>query len=182
MVAAELATFLTELFNRSMSAGHFPATFKEAFITPAIKKPGLDAMDAQSYHPVSNLTVESKLLERIVARQLKCYLQSFDLLPSLQSGFQPGHSTETVVLRVMSDLLEAVDNGDVAALVLLDLSAAFDTVDHHVCEVYISPHCRQAPALPNVKLGIRGQLTDVITCVKFLVNQFRGYGVPTDQS
>jgi len=48
MVVAELAPFLTELFNRSMSAGHFPATFKDAFITPAIKKPGLDAMDAQS--------------------------------------------------------------------------------------------------------------------------------------
>ena len=85
----------------------------------AIKKPGLDAMDAQSYRPIYNLTVVSKLLERIVARQLKSYLQSFDLLPSLQSGFRPGHSTETAVLRVMADLLEAVDSGDVAALVLV---------------------------------------------------------------
>ena len=54
------------------------------------------------------------------------------IITSLQSGFRPGHSTETVVLRVMSDLLEAVDSGDVAALVLLDLSAAFDTVDHNI--------------------------------------------------
>jgi len=57
------------------------------------------------------------------------YLQSADLLPANQSGFRPGHSTETAVLQVLSDILVAVDRGDVAALILLDLSAAFDTVD-----------------------------------------------------
>jgi len=60
------------------------------------------------------------------------YLSSTNLLPSLQSGFRPGHSTETAVLRVLSDILQAVDQGDVAALILLDLSAAFDTVDHPI--------------------------------------------------
>ena len=57
---------------------------------------------------------------------------SANLLPSLQSGFRPGHSSETAVLRVLSDLLEAVDDGDVAILVLLDLSTAFDTIDHSI--------------------------------------------------
>ena len=70
-----------------------------------------------------------KLFERLVARQLMDYA---DLLPSLQSGFRPGHSTETAILRVLSDILQAVDRGDSAALVLLDLSAAFKTVDNKI--------------------------------------------------
>ena len=63
-----------------------------------------------------NLSVISKLLGRLVAK-----LRSADILPSLQSGFRPGHSTETATLRVFSEnILDAIDSGDVAALVLLD--------------------------------------------------------------
>ena len=78
------------------------------------------------------MSVRSKLLERLVVRQLSHFLSSADLLPSLQSGFRPGHSTETAILHVISELLSAVDHGNFAALTLLDLSAAFDTVDHDI--------------------------------------------------
>jgi len=60
------------------------------------------------------------------------YLSSADLLPTLQSGFWPSLSTETAVLPVLSDILLAVDRGDLVALVLQDLSATFDTVDHAI--------------------------------------------------
>ena len=105
---------------------HFPNYFRHAFITPIVKKPNLDPTDVSSYRPISNLPVLSKLLERLVVRQLLDYLTSMDLLPTLQSGFRAGHSTETAIVRVLSDIILAVDRGDVAALVLLDLSAAFD--------------------------------------------------------
>jgi len=60
------------------------------------------------------------------------YLSSTNLIPPLQSGYRQSHSTETAVLRVLSDILQAVDNGDLAALVLRNMSAAFDTVDHSI--------------------------------------------------
>ena len=87
-------------------------------------------MDVKSYRPISNLSVLSKLLERLVARQLIDYLTASRLLPDLQSAYRAHHSTETAVLKVLSDILLAVDKGDLAVLTLLDLSAAFDTVDH----------------------------------------------------
>jgi len=127
-----IAPFVAELFNRSLASGRFPAGFKEASITPVMKKSGLDPTDASSYRPISNLSVLSKLLERIVVRQLITYLTDAGLLPPLQSGFRPGHSTESAILFVLSDILLAVDHGDFAALVLLDLSVAFDTVDHNI--------------------------------------------------
>ena len=70
-IADVIAPFIVEMFNRSLSEGHFPAVFKEAFITPVMKKPGLiDAADTSSYRLISNLPVLSKLLERLVVRQL----------------------------------------------------------------------------------------------------------------
>ena len=92
----------------------------------------MDPADVRSYRPISNLSVVSKLLERLVARQLLDYLNKYGLLPRLQSAYRVGHSTETAVLKVLSDILLAIDSGDLSALVLLDLSAAFDTVDHDV--------------------------------------------------
>ena len=131
-VVDEIAPFLTELINRSLASGQFPAIFKLALITPIVKKTGLDATEPKSYRPISNLPVVSKLLERVVARQLVQYVTAAGLLPTLQSGFRSFHSTETAVLKVLSDIYHAVDQGDIVALLLLDLSAAFDTVDHPI--------------------------------------------------
>ena len=104
--------------------------FQSAYICPLIKKSGLDEEDAKNYRLISNLPVASKLLERLVAQQLIKYLSDHNLLPDRQSAYRVFRSTETVIAHVLSDILTAMDKGDIAALTLLDLSAAFDTVDH----------------------------------------------------
>ncbi|HSN23899.1 MAG TPA: reverse transcriptase family protein, partial [Methylomicrobium sp.] len=127
-----LAPFLVQVFNQSLALGVVPDAFKAAYITPLLKKSDADPADAKSYRPISNLSILSKLLERLVARQLLDFLTMARLLPDLQSAYRAYHSTETAVLKVLSDILLAVDSGDIAILTLLDLSAAFDTVDHQI--------------------------------------------------
>lgn len=127
-----LAGFITEMFNRSIAEGHLPKSQKVAYVIPHLKKRGLDESDFKSYRPVSNLSLIAKLLERFVASQLNEFLLSTDALPMLQSAYRRFHSTETALLKVFSDMCDAIDNGNTCLLGLLDLSAAFDTVDHDI--------------------------------------------------
>ena len=74
----------------------------------------------------------SKLLERVVSQQLLQLLTTHDLIDKFQSAYRPGHSRETAILRVLNDVLCSADRGDLTILVLLDLSAAFDVIDHEL--------------------------------------------------
>ena len=127
-----LLPFITIMCNASLREGFLPASQKAAIITPILKKVGLDVDDAKSYRPISNLTFVSKVIERIVADQIKAFLAESDLMPPLQSAYRPGHSTETATMKVISDILDAVDSQKTTLLGLLDMSAAFDTVDFDI--------------------------------------------------
>ena len=81
---------------------------------------------------MSNLSFISKVIEKVIVKQLPKHLEENDLLEKMQSAYRCGHSTETALLRVQNDILKAVDGQKVVFLVLLDLSAAFDTVNHHI--------------------------------------------------
>lgn len=129
---ANLSPFLTLMCNASIQEGLMPSSQKEAIITPALKKFGLDTDDMKNYRPISNLSFMSKVVEKLIFQQLSVYLVENNLFPKLQSGFRRFHSTESAVLQVLSDIYSAIDRGDVALLALLDVSAAFDTVDHSI--------------------------------------------------
>ena len=124
------AKILTEIANRSFVQGKFPTAFKEAQITPLLKKPNLDPHDPASYRPISNLRTMSKLLERLVQSRLRPHLTSSCQFSSRQAAYRPSHSTETVMVRLTNDLLASSLSGSPSVVVTLDLSAAFDCVNH----------------------------------------------------
>ena len=130
--ADELSPFIVKLFNTSLTSGIFPTPQKCASVTPALKKVTLDPFDLGNYRPISNLTFVSKLLEHAAHEQIVGYASENQLLPDTQSAYQKHRSTETAILKVLSDVYEAADSGKLTLLDLLDLSAAFDTVDHQI--------------------------------------------------
>ena len=123
---------ITTIVNMSLSEGIFPDTFKKATIRPLLKKHNLPHDDLSSYRPISNLNFLSKVLERIIHSRINAHLEAFPSLCPLQSAYRKFHSTETALLCIHNDLLLASDQQKVSALVLLDLSAAFDTIDHDI--------------------------------------------------
>ncbi|CAB4017696.1 Hypothetical predicted protein, partial [Paramuricea clavata] len=126
-----LRPVITHIINSSLLTGHFPDKWKEALVKPLIKKKGPDALFT-NLRPISNLQYISKLTERAVYDQTYHHMMTHELFLLLQSAFRKGHSTETALLRVQNDILMNIDRQQVTLLVLLDLSAAFDTVDRGI--------------------------------------------------
>ena len=126
-----LLPVLTHIINSSLLAGVFPDLWKTALVIPLLKKRGAELI-YKNYRPVSNLQYVSKLTERAVVNQLCAHSDLSYPLPSCQSAYRVGHSTETALVKVMSDMLLDMDQQKVTQLVMIDLSSAFDTVSHSV--------------------------------------------------
>ncbi len=127
-----LAPSLLRLVNLSLSTGVFPDERKLALVTPLLKISSLDPEVLGNFSPLSNLSFLSKLFERVVARELIAYLEQRSLLVPVQSAYRANHSTETALLKVLNDLLIAVDRGEAVVLALLHQSAEKNTIDHAI--------------------------------------------------
>ncbi len=131
-ISSSVIPVLTHIINTSLHTGTFPTAFKHARVSPLLKKPSLNPALLENYRPLSLLPFIAKTLVRVVFNQLSLFLAQSNLLNNNQSGFKSGHSTETALLSVTEALRLARAASKSSVLILLDLSAAFDTVNHQI--------------------------------------------------
>ena len=124
----DLLPYFAELVNKSMSTGSVEG-IKDSVIIPLLKKSGIDPDLLKNYRPVTNEVYISKLTEKLVAKRLFKHMNINELHSKFQHGYKPFHGTETLLLKLVDDVLIGFDSNSATILLLIDLSAAFDTVD-----------------------------------------------------
>ena len=110
----------------------FPTSLKYAIITPLLKNSNLDDKLLKNYRPISKLPFLSKIFERVISKQIIEYLSENELYPINQSAYRKNHSTATTIVSIFDNIYNAIDEGNKVQLVLLDMSAAFDTISHKI--------------------------------------------------
>ena len=118
---------ITDIINSSLTEGLFPGNWKSAAVVPLLKKTGLENKYC-NYRPVSNLAYLSKIVEKAGLEQYVKHLESINMFGSQNSAYKRGHSTETLLVKIHSDIVNNMDHQKVTLLTLLDLTTAFDTV------------------------------------------------------
>ncbi len=123
--------FITKIVNKSLTTSQFPHHWKNGLVKPLVKSPTM-TLQSSNYHPVTNLIFLSKLLESITLDQLNTHCSLNFLLLDYQSAYHSHFSYETAIIKLHNDILWNMEKQSVTALIALDLSAAFDTVDHSI--------------------------------------------------
>lgn len=174
-----VSPIITRIVNLSLDTGNFPEALKNAIITPILKKPSLDMNVLKNYRPISNIHFIAKVIESIVASRFKDYMAANGLNEPLQSAYRKGHSTETALLKVKGDFLHDLDNGKAVLLVMLDLTAAFDTIDHCTLMCRLNTFLNvSGPPLEWFRSYMSGRQSRVVIENKLLADFTLDCGVP----
>ena len=139
-----LLPYILDLVNLSLSSGDMSG-LKESTISPILKKISLDSDVKINFRPIFNLQFLSKLIEKVVLKRLTDHMDRNNLKCNSQFGYKKGHSTESMVLQIVDEVLIGFERKTATVLVLLDMSAAFDTVD-----------LQKLMLILERKIGIRG--------------------------
>ena len=127
-ISKDINNILTIIINQSLWTGIFPDSLKIAKIVPIYKKDERHLTD--NYRPISLLPIVSKIFEKVVFIQIYNYFVDNDLLYKSQYGFRKSHSTELAALEFTDKIITNLDQGKLPLAIFLDLSKAFDTIDH----------------------------------------------------
>ena len=136
-----IVPILEHIVNICLTTGDFPISCKSSIVIPLIKKPGLDQEMLKNYTPISNLSFLSKVIEKIISINILGHILDNNIVDSFQFTYRTGHSCETTLLHIYNDIVTTVGKNNGSFLVLLDLSTAFDTIDHdnlfYILEKYV---------------------------------------------
>ena len=128
LIKPEILPALTHIINLSLSTKKFPESWKRVKVIPLHKKE--DLLNPKNYRPVAIVPIFSKVLERVIFNQMIQYLNNNNLIHPNHHAYRANHNTTTALLQMYDVWLDSLENGEVAALCFLDMSAAFDIVDH----------------------------------------------------
>lgn len=127
---------LADLFNLSLSTCSIPEIWKCAKVTPLFK--GGDPSDVNNYRPISIICTTANIFEKLIFNQLSLYVNSFNILSHFHSGFRPNFSTTTGLLKFTNYVFTSFDQGQTTGAIFIDLSKAFDLVDHYLRQFVLS--------------------------------------------
>ena len=130
LVAHDILPAITHIINLSIAQSTFPTIWKHAKVVPLLKKG--DSLTPKNYRPVALLPIFSKILERVVFNQLVGYLDAHNLIHPNHHGSRAGHSTASALIQMYDTWADEVDSGNMVGVMMVDLSAAFDMVDHAI--------------------------------------------------
>jgi hypothetical protein len=174
----DITPFLTRLVNVSLLTGNID-NLKDAHVRPILKNTNADPDLYQSYRPISNLPFISKLIEKIVLSRLNIHMYHNNLLNHSQFGYKKQHSCEFLLLKLLNDLCVNIDNKNGAVVVMCDMSAAFDTVDHSILLNILSDHFAVSGiALRWFESFLTGRTQRVVVNESVSSSTNLSYGVP----
>ena len=127
-----ISLIYSNLINKCITHNNFPLSLKHSIITPIIKQTSLDYSIPNNYIPISNLSLLSIFFERIIATHIIKHITTNSLDNSMQSAYKPYHNTETLLLNLTNYISNNIKNNRFIILILLDLTAAFDTIKHQI--------------------------------------------------
>ena len=136
-----IVPILQHIVNLCLTTGDFPISCKSSIVIPLIKQPCLDREMLKNIDLYQYLSFLSKVIEKVISIRILGHILDNNIVDSFQSAYRAGHSCETALLRVYNYIVTTIGKGNGSFLVLLDLSASFDTIDHvnlfYILEKYV---------------------------------------------